>query len=71
MADQKIKQETIAHELKEAGFQVDSFMNGLLVSLKNRKISTMEVSTALMNRLEIDVDPSSVSQGVFIGTVTL
>ncbi len=70
MTDQKTKQQIIASELREAGFQVDSFANGLLVSLKNRKVSTMEVSTALMDKLEIEVPVQSTSQGVFIGTVT-
>ena len=61
----------IANELTQAGFKVDDFANGLLVSLKNRKISTMEVDTLLLDRLEVRVGMSSVSQGVFIGTVTL
>lgn len=63
--------ETIAKTLSEAGFQVDDFTNGLLISLKSRKVSTMEVDLILMDELGFEVQGSPVSQGVFIGTVTL
>jgi hypothetical protein len=60
----------LANELRDVGFQVEEFRNGLLVSLKNRKVSMMEVDEAIWQAMEIRVGMSSVSQGVFIGTVT-
>lgn len=60
----------LANELTQAGFQVTEYQNGLLVSLKNRKVSTMEVDTAIWQAMEIRVGMLRVAQGVFIGTVT-
>lgn len=60
----------VMNTLKQAGFEVTEYINGILVSLRNRKISSMEVDTVLRDNLEIEVGSMSVSQGVFIGTVT-
>lgn len=63
--------EIITQTLKQAGFEVTEYTNGLLISLTNRKISTMEIDTVLFDKLEIRPGLSSVSQGVFLGTVVL
>ena len=39
----------LATTLKNKGFKVQYFGNNLIVSLTNRKISTLEVKTALDN----------------------
>lgn len=62
--------QVLMNELKQVGFEVTEYSNGILVSLKNRKVSTMEVDQAIWQQMEIRVGMSSISQGVFIGTVT-
>lgn len=63
--------EIIARTLRQAGFIVTEYTNGLLISLKSCKVSTMEVNAILFDKLEIRPGLSSVPQGVFLGTVTL
>ena len=57
----------VATEIKKAGFVTELFANGIIVKLTNRKVSKMEVETAL-NQIfdEIQFDLQSLSTGVFI-----
>lgn len=61
----------LINTLEDAGFEVTEYHNGILVSLQNRKVGTMEVDTVLIDNLEIRMGLSQTAQGVFVGTVTL
>ena len=53
----------LATQLRKQGFKVQYFGNNLIVSLTNRKISTLEVKTALDNH---KLNILSTTQGVMI-----
>ena len=53
----------LATTLKNKGFKVQYFGNNLIVSLTNRKISTLEVKIALDNH---GLNILSITQGVMI-----
>jgi len=61
----------IKNTLINSGLKVDEYTNGLLVSLKSRKLSISEVDLVLLHELGIEMNMTSARNGVFIGTVAL
>lgn len=55
----------IANELHNKGFKVSTFGTNVLVSLTNRKVSTMEVKQALINH-EAQLTIVSTSTGAMV-----
>ena len=60
-------QNLVANELSNAGFKAEIFGDSVIVTLTNRKVSQMEVETALDQIFDGNVfDCTSIANGVLV-----